>query len=89
MVQRVFGQIGSVDADIDITIATCASQEESIRRQVEGDYALVLEPERRDTAPAIMLVARTSRSSGAPARATPSSSCPSTAMPTRPTTTAS
>lgn len=55
MVQRVFGQIGAVDADIDITIATCASQEESIRRQVEGDYALVLEPERRDTAPAIML----------------------------------
>lgn len=55
MVQRVFGQLGSVDADIDITIATCASQEESIRRQVEGDYALVLEPERRDTAPAIML----------------------------------
>ena len=55
MVQRVFGQIGAVDADIDITIATCASQEESIRRQLEGDYALVLEPERRDTAPAIML----------------------------------
>ena len=55
MVQRVFGQIGSVDADIDITIATCASQEGSIRRQVEGAYALVLEPERRDTAPAIML----------------------------------
>ena len=55
MVQRVFGQIGAVDADIDITIATCASQEESIRRQVEGCYALVLEPERRDTAPAIML----------------------------------
>lgn len=55
MVQRVFGQIDSVDADVDITIATCASQEGSIRRQVEGDYALVLEPERRDTAPAIML----------------------------------
>ena len=55
MVQRVFGQIGAVDADIDITIATCASQEESIRRQVEGEYSLVLEPERRDTAPAIML----------------------------------
>ena len=55
MVQRVFGQIGSVDANVDITIATCASQEESIRRQVEGGYALVLEPERRDTAPAIML----------------------------------
>lgn len=55
MVQRVFGQIGAVDANVDITIATCASQEESIRRQVEGGYALVLEPERRDTAPAIML----------------------------------
>lgn len=55
MVQRVFGQIRNVDADLDVTIATCASQENSIRSQVEGDYALVLEPERRDTAPAIML----------------------------------
>lgn len=55
MVQRVFGQIDAVDADVDITIATCSSQEDSIRRQVNGDYALVLEPERRDTAPAIML----------------------------------
>ncbi len=55
MVQRVFGQIRKVDADVDVTIATCASQENSISRQVEGDYALVLEPERRDTAPAIML----------------------------------
>ncbi len=55
MVQRVFGQIRRVDADVDVTIATCASQENSIRSQVEGDYSLVLEPERRDTAPAIML----------------------------------
>lgn len=55
MVQRVFGQIRSVDAGLDVTIATCASQESSIRRQVEGGYTLVLEPERRDTAPAIML----------------------------------
>ena len=55
MVQRVFRQIRSVDADVDVTIATCAAQEDSIRRQVEGGYALVLEPERRDTAPAIML----------------------------------
>ena len=55
MVQRVFGQIRSGDADVDVTIATCAAQENSIRRQVEGGYALVLEPERRDTAPAIML----------------------------------
>ncbi len=55
MVQRVFSQIRAVDADLDVTIATCADQEFSIRSQVEGDYALVLEPERRDTAPAIML----------------------------------
>lgn len=55
MVQRVFGQIRNVGADLDVTIATCASQENSIRRQVKGDYALVLEPERRDTASAIML----------------------------------
>ena len=55
MVQRVFGQIRAVDAEVDVTIATCAAQENSIRRQVEGGYALVLEPERRDTAPAIML----------------------------------
>lgn len=55
MVQRVFSQIRAVEADVDITIATCANQENSIRRQVEGNYALVLEPERRDTAPAIML----------------------------------
>ena len=55
MVQRVFGQIRRIPADVDVTIATCASQENSIRSQVEGDYALVLEPERRDTAPAIML----------------------------------
>ena len=55
MVQRVFGQIRNVHANIDVTIATCASQENSIRSQVDGDYALVLEPERRDTAPAIML----------------------------------
>ena len=55
MVQRVFRQIRAVDASMDVTIATCAAQEDSIRRQVEGGYALVLEPERRDTAPAIML----------------------------------
>lgn len=55
MVQRVFSQIRAVNADIDVTIATCADQEFSIRSQVEGGYSLVLEPERRDTAPAIML----------------------------------
>lgn len=55
MVQRVFSQIGAVDAGLDVTIATCADQEFSIRSQIKGEYSLVLEPERRDTAPAIML----------------------------------
>lgn len=55
MVQRVISQVRAVDADLDVTIATCADQEFSIRSQVGGDYELVLEPERRDTAPAIML----------------------------------
>lgn len=55
MVQRVFNQISRVDASTDITIATIATQEFSIESQVESGYELVLEPERRDTAPAIML----------------------------------
>lgn len=55
MVQRVFSQINGLDAEFDITIATCDSQRNSIERQVDGAYSLVLEPERRDTAPAIML----------------------------------
>lgn len=55
MVQRVFSQIGSLNCDLDITIATCSSQKASIESQISGDYSLVLEPERRDTAPAIML----------------------------------
>ena len=55
MVQRVFSQIGSIDIELDVTIATCSSQQGSIEAQVKGGYELVLEPERRDTAPAIML----------------------------------
>lgn len=55
MVQRVLAQINRVSAPIDVTIATCETQKNSIERQLKGDYALVLEPERRDTAPAIML----------------------------------
>lgn len=57
MVQRVFSQIEAVDADIDVTIATSAAQADLIESQVGGRYALSIEPERRDTAPAIMLAA--------------------------------
>lgn len=55
MVQRVYSQIKRVDADLDVTIATSTSQKDSIERQLDGEYSLVLEPEQRDTAPAIML----------------------------------
>lgn len=55
MVQRVFSQISRIPAEADVTIATCKNQRGSIERQVPGGYSLVLEPERRDTAPAIML----------------------------------
>lgn len=58
MVQRVFSQVGKIAADVDITIATGESQRSSIDSQLgdfEIGYSLVVEPMRRDTAPAIML----------------------------------
>ena len=55
MVQRVFGQISRVPADLDITVATSAIHKEYLESQLGGGFATVLEPERRDTAPAIML----------------------------------
>lgn len=55
MVQRVFSQIEKIQAETDVTIATSAAQQSSIESQIESGYELVLEPERRDTAPAVML----------------------------------
>lgn len=55
MVQRTFQMIDRTGADANVVIATCASQKASIEAQVEGSYKMVIEPERRDTAPAIML----------------------------------
>lgn len=55
MVQRVFGQIGKVDIQKDVTIATSESQRDAITAQVPKGSKLVFEPERRDTAPAIIL----------------------------------
>lgn len=55
MVQRTFRMIKKLLPDSDIAIATCESQVNSIELQIEGDYSIVVEPERRDTAPAIML----------------------------------
>lgn len=54
MVQRVFSQLSAIPVSFDVTIATCETQQNSIERQVDGDYSLVLEPERRDTAPRLL-----------------------------------
>ena len=55
MVQRTFDQIERMVPEADVTVATCASQERSLRLQIGSACNAVIEPERRDTAPAIML----------------------------------
>lgn len=57
MVQRVYGQIKKAQPDAHIVIATCASQIDAIRSQLNDTVDIVLEPERRDTYPAIALAA--------------------------------
>ena len=54
MVQRVFRQIKEANIDANIVIATGKSQVESIRSQL-GKVDVVIEPERRNTFPAILL----------------------------------
>ena len=55
MVQRAFDQIARMVPGADVTVATCESQVAILRRQVGEACKVVVEPERRDTAPAIML----------------------------------
>lgn len=55
MVQRVFSQIKRMLPEADVTVATCAEQVGLLESQIVGGHALCVEPERRDTAPAIML----------------------------------
>ena len=57
MVQRVYRQIKAVDPSASITLSTNTSQVDSIRRQLGSDVDVVVEPERRDTFPAIALSA--------------------------------
>lgn len=57
MVQRVYGQIKTVDPEAKVTIATSSSQVSSIRNQLGNDVAVCVEPCRRDTCPAILLAA--------------------------------
>ena len=58
MVQRTFTMLDKIPLEKNIVVATCASQESSINIQLpDVEYDVVIEPERRDTAPAIMLAA--------------------------------
>ncbi len=55
MVQRVFRQIKTVDADATVTIATSKTQVSAIYNQLGEDVGISVEPCRRDTFPAIAL----------------------------------
>lgn len=55
MVQRVYGQILSVDKNSTVTIATSKSQVSSIHNQLGDNVGISVEPCRRDTFPAIAL----------------------------------
>ena len=57
MVQRVFRQIQSADINAEIAIATGETQVESIKNQLGSKVSIVVEPQRRNTFPAIMLSA--------------------------------
>lgn len=55
MVQRVWGQLKSVGLSGTSVIATSKAQVEMIQSQLENEVTLIVEPERRDTFPAIAL----------------------------------
>lgn len=57
MLQRVYRQIRRVDPGAKVTIATSKKQVSSIRRQLDEDVGISVEPCRRDTFPAIVLSA--------------------------------
>lgn len=55
MLQRVYKQLCSVGLGENITIATSATQQNSIKNQLGDQVSIVIEPERRNTYPAIVL----------------------------------
>ncbi len=57
MVQRVYRQMVSAGIKADISIATSVTQVESIRNQLGDKVSIVVEPQRRNTFPAIALSA--------------------------------
>lgn len=56
MVQRALGQIKAIMPEADITIATAKTQVKLIKRQLNDDVNISVEPCRKDTFPAIALV---------------------------------
>lgn len=57
MVQRVYRQIKEAGIEADVVITTGESQVDSIRTQLGAQVDIIVEPERRDTFPAIALSA--------------------------------
>jgi mannose-1-phosphate guanylyltransferase len=57
MVQRVWGQLDNLGLTQDAVIATSKSQVEMIQSQIGKSVSIIIEPERRDTFPAIALAA--------------------------------
>lgn len=55
MVQRIYGQIKSVDSKANVTIATSKTQVSAIHNQLGNDVGISVEPSRRDTFAAIAL----------------------------------
>ena len=55
MVRRVYDQIISAIPNADISIATSATQVEAIKNQLGSKVSVIVEPERRNTFPAIAL----------------------------------
>jgi mannose-1-phosphate guanylyltransferase len=55
MVQRVYGQIKSIDSEANVTIATSKTQVSALHNQLGDDIGICVEPCRRDTFPAIAL----------------------------------
>lgn len=55
MAQRTLAKIASHLQHADVTIVTCESQQPTLENELSGNYFPVIEPEQRNTAPAIFL----------------------------------
>lgn len=55
MIQRMYRMIKTVDKDAIITVATSKSQVSAIHNQIGNDVGISVEPERKDTFPAMAL----------------------------------